>query len=131
MSIIRDAPLGQIYRLILGPKSFPYPDEKEGFQLKLPDAKPEPVAEQTSEAQENGSVKRDEGTDERGSSNSDVEKGASPGPSSEDGYQIVGWYDDKDSENPLNWSTAKKTLTYFQICLLTFSGMFMLGVGRC
>jgi hypothetical protein len=47
-----------------------------------------------------------------------------PGPSPNDGYQTVGWYDDKDPENPLNWSTGKKTFTYFQICLLTFSGMF-------
>jgi MFS transporter, DHA1 family, multidrug resistance protein len=130
MSIIRDAPLGQICRLILGPKSFPYPDEKEGFQFQVHDvekAKSEPTSEQTFEAQETGSVKKNEGIDAAGSSTTDVEKGASPAPSSEDGYQTVGWYDDNDPENPLNWSTAKKTFTYFQICLLTFAGMFVYG----
>lgn len=125
MSIIRDAPLGQICRLFLKPKSFRYPDEKEGFQLELPEDKFKSVAEQQrTETQENGSSKKIEETDKEESSSFDVEKGPSAGPSSDHGYQTVGWYDDKDLENPLNWSTSKKTFTYFQICLLTFSGMF-------
>ena len=123
MSTIRDAPLGQICRLILGPKSFPYPDEKEGFQLKAPEANSGHASEQTPGTQENGSLKKNGGMDKAGSPNADVEKGASPAPSSEDGYRTVGWYDDNDPENPLNWSTGKKIFTYFQICLLTFSGM--------
>jgi DHA1 family multidrug resistance protein-like MFS transporter len=116
---IRDAPLGQICRLLLGPRSFPYPDEEEGFQFQSPEgeeAKAEPTPEQTPEEKEAGSL------------NGDVEK-AEPVSALEGGYQIVSWYNENDPENPLNWSTGKKTLTYFQICLLTFSGKFIAEVG--
>ncbi|KAN0117373.1 putative caffeine resistance protein 5 [Hyaloscypha variabilis] len=34
---------------------------------------------------------------------------------------IVSWFGDNDPENPLNWSTGKKFLVTFLICLLTFS----------
>ena len=34
---------------------------------------------------------------------------------------IVDWYDENDSENPMNWSTGKKFFVTFEICLLTFS----------
>ncbi|MCJ1312874.1 hypothetical protein MMC25_006550 [Agyrium rufum] len=34
---------------------------------------------------------------------------------------MVDWYGDDDPENPMNWSTAKKFVVTFFICLLTFS----------
>ncbi|KAE8453818.1 hypothetical protein EG329_009330 [Mollisiaceae sp. DMI_Dod_QoI] len=34
---------------------------------------------------------------------------------------IVTWFSDDDPENPMNWSTPKKFLVTFLICLLTFS----------
>ncbi|EKM57337.1 uncharacterized protein PHACADRAFT_208428 [Phanerochaete carnosa HHB-10118-sp] len=35
--------------------------------------------------------------------------------------RIVEWYGPNDSENPQNWSLAKKSFVTFQVCLLTFS----------
>ncbi|KAI4245433.1 MAG: hypothetical protein L6R40_002493 [Gallowayella cf. fulva] len=34
---------------------------------------------------------------------------------------VVDWYDEHDSENPMNWTTFKKVFVTFQICLLTWS----------
>ncbi|KAF5857677.1 hypothetical protein ETB97_005434 [Aspergillus alliaceus] len=107
---IRDAPFGQLCRLALSPRVFRYPDEQEGFEYQpaeetLPEA---PTPEENSDS-----------TD----TNADVEKAApvpSPG-QSKSGYQTVGWYSDGDPENPQVWSLAKKTITFTQICLLTFA----------
>ena len=37
---VRDAPFGQLCRLVFGPKVFLYPDEKEGFQYQAPEETP-------------------------------------------------------------------------------------------
>jgi DHA1 family multidrug resistance protein-like MFS transporter len=117
---VRDAPFGQLCRLVLGPKVFLYPDEKEGFQYQAPEETPveipTPQANSTS-----------------GDTDADVEKaepGSSPG-QSKPGYQTVGWYSETDPENPQTWSLAKKIVTFFQICLLTFSGQSMRDLVRC
>lgn len=36
---------------------------------------------------------------------------------------LVDWDGPEDPENPQNWSTAKKSFVFFQICLLTFASM--------
>lgn len=36
---------------------------------------------------------------------------------------LVDWDGPEDPENPQNWSTAKKSFVFFQICLLTFVSM--------
>ena len=103
----RDAPFGQMCRVVLGPRVFCYPDEKEGFQFPVPEAEI-PISEKNKSDSINGDVEK-------------AEQVSSPS-NSQSGHQNVGWYSDSDPENPLMWSTAKKTFTYFQICLLTFSG---------
>ena len=35
------------------------------------------------------------------------------------GFQLVDWYGDDDSENPRNWSFAKRSFVMFEISLLT------------
>ncbi|KXG50247.1 Major facilitator superfamily domain, general substrate transporter [Penicillium griseofulvum] len=107
---VRDAPFGQLCRLVLGPRVFLYPDEEAGFQYQLPEETqvelPTPPANSSS-------------TD----TDADVEK-AEPVPSpgqSKSGYQTVSWYSETDPENPQTWSLAKKTVAFSQICLLTFS----------
>jgi DHA1 family multidrug resistance protein-like MFS transporter len=108
---VRDAPFGQLCRLILGPRVFLYPDEKAGFQYQPSEETPVEV----STPQANSSS-----TD----TDADVEKAEpelSPG-QSEPGYRTVSWYSETDPENPQTWSLAKKTVTFSQICLLTFSG---------
>ncbi|GFF52552.1 MFS transporter, putative [Aspergillus udagawae] len=107
---VRDAPFGQLCRLALGPRVFRYPDEQEGFEYQPAEETPPeaPTPEEHSDS-----------TD----TNADVEKAApvpSPG-QSKSGYQTVGWYSDSDPENPQVWSLAKKTITFTQICLLTFA----------
>lgn len=109
---VRDAPFGQICRLVLGPKSFPYEDEKAGFVYKAPP--PPEAAAPTPPTSEQ----------ETDSSGGDVEKegeGAAPPAAPAHGFEIVGWYTDDDAGNPQMWTTGKKVFTYFQICLLTFS----------
>jgi DHA1 family multidrug resistance protein-like MFS transporter len=97
----RDTPFGQVWRSTIGPKLFPYPDEKEGFELcgtkPLENVSPE-------------------------SAEKDVEKSESDSSNPPSQDEIVGWYGENDPENPQAWSTAKKTFTFFQICLLTFAG---------
>jgi DHA1 family multidrug resistance protein-like MFS transporter len=116
---IRDAPFGQLCRLALGPRVFRYPDEQEGFEYQPAEETPPeaPTPEENSDS-----------TD----TNADMEK-AGPVPSpgqSKSGYQTVGWYSDSDLENPQVWSLAKKTITFTQICLLTFAGQFTRDLAR-
>jgi len=110
---VRDAPFGQLGRLILGPRVFLYPDEKEGFQFQPPEETP--VEAPTPQANSSS-------TD----TDADVEK-AEPVPrpgQAKSRYQTVCWYGENDPENPQVWSLAKKIVTFSQICLLTFSGQF-------
>lgn len=111
---VRDAPFGQLCRLALGPRVFLYPDEKEGFKYQS--------AEETTTEVPTPEENKNDSTD----TDADVEKAESvPSPNqSKPGHQTVGWYGDSDPENPQMWSLAKKTVTFFQICLLTFSGQF-------
>jgi DHA1 family multidrug resistance protein-like MFS transporter len=102
---VRDAPFGQLCRLILGPRVFLYPDEKDGFHYSVEERQTAPPTPES-----NGST----------DTNADVEKAESG--QAKDGYQAVGWYNESDTENPQMWSVAKKTVTFFQICLLTFAG---------
>ena len=67
----RDAPFGQICRMVLGPRVFPYPDEKEGFQYQVPK-----VAESaTPEQKKSGSIHGDVEKAERESSPSNSQSG--------------------------------------------------------
>lgn len=110
---VRDAPFGQLCRIVLGPRVFLYPDEKEGFQFQPPEETP--VEAPTPQANSSS-------TD----TDADVEKAETVAPpgQSKSGHQIVGWYGENDPENPQTWSLAKKIVTFSQICLLTFSGQF-------
>lgn len=108
---VRDAPFGQLCRLVFGPRGFLYPDTQAGFQYQQPEETPIEVPT----PQANGSS-----TD----TDADVEKAepvSSPG-QSKSGYQTISWYSEVDPENPQTCSLAKKTVKLLQICLLTFTG---------
>jgi DHA1 family multidrug resistance protein-like MFS transporter len=116
---VRDAPFGQLCRLVLGPRVFLYPDEKEGFQYQPPEETP--VEAPTPQ-----------GNSSSTDTDADVEKAepvSSPG-QSKSGYQTVGWYSEADPENPQTWSLVKKIVTFSQICLLTFSGQLTTNFKR-
>lgn len=106
---VRDAPFGQFCRLVLGPQVFLYPNEKAGFHYQAPEERPFEVL--TPHANSSS-------TD----TDADVEKAepvSSPDQSKTD-CQTVSWYSETNPENLQTWSLAKKTITFSQICLLTF-----------
>ncbi|KAM5456325.1 hypothetical protein MaudCBS49596_001347 [Microsporum audouinii] len=102
-AIFREAPVGQVCRLIFGPQAAPYPDETKGFVWP----------------QGTATVLQDQGRP-----SSDPEKAATESQSSlqsDSDSGLVDWSGSDDPDNPQNWSTSKKTFTFFQICLLTFT----------
>jgi MFS transporter, DHA1 family, multidrug resistance protein len=108
-AIFRDAPAGQISRLILGPRAFSYADENKAFVL--------PYAKATKVENELHTDDPEKATaGERAASRSQTSS------QSDSNDELVEWYGADDPDNPQNWSTLKKTFTFFQICLLTFSG---------
>jgi DHA1 family multidrug resistance protein-like MFS transporter len=118
LALIRDAPVGQLGRLIFGATAIPYAEEKDGFNLP---------------GQLRGIAVNDYSDEKR---LADVENGArskalvdgdtsseTPSPSlSASAAQIVSWYGSDDSDNPQNWSTTKKSVVFGQLALLTFVG---------
>jgi DHA1 family multidrug resistance protein-like MFS transporter len=112
-TIFRDAPAGQISRLLLGSRAFSYADERKSFAL--------PFAKATTiENHENEVLSKDP---EKANDNEIVASGYESQTSSESDSndKLVEWYGVDDPDNPQNWSTWKKSFTFFQICLLTFA----------
>ncbi|KAJ6185170.1 hypothetical protein N7519_006471 [Penicillium mononematosum] len=114
MDTIRESPLGQLLRAITGNKILLYPEEKPGFVL------PANLEEKGHPIESDHSL-----------SDSPITPAPAsyfpPGANSEGGHtqddtnNIVGWYGPNDPSNPRNWSSWKKRLVTFQICLYTFA----------
>ncbi|KAI1825901.1 cycloheximide resistance protein [Xylaria intraflava] len=102
--LFRDTAAGQLWRLVAGPESLPYPEEKSGFQ-------PPGIPEKPSFSVPSSSKP-----------STDAEA-PSPVPSADDIIDTtkVDWYGADDLECPHNWSTFKKTLVSAEISILTFS----------
>lgn len=139
-SLLRDAPFGQLVRLLTKNKYFQYPEEQPGFQL--PDAwlqllndpvlgpfqsdeKPQQLptpAEPISRASTSTIVSNTDArleADER----HEIEKTQSipiVPKRTKDGAILVDWYTTDDPENPHNWSNTKRALLSILICLYTF-----------
>jgi hypothetical protein len=123
-AILRDSPAGQLCRLYLGLKISPYADEKEGFVVA-----PEPVAvdevpdrDMPHDSEKDDASEKD--SPEKNTSEKDVEQNAPQNlTQSEPKHDpnAVEWSGPTDPDNPQNWSTAKKTFVFGQICLLTFT----------
>lgn len=111
-AIFRDAPAGQISRLFLGPRVFPYADENKAFVL--------PYAK-TNTLEDNKPLTDDP---EKATADERAAAGSQASSQSDSKDEVVEWYGADDPDNPQNWSTFKKTFTFFQICLLTFSGQY-------
>ncbi|KAF7590700.1 hypothetical protein BBP40_002536 [Aspergillus hancockii] len=127
-AVIREAPFGQLVRLLTNNKYFQYPEEKPGF--KLPDTwlhvlddlgaadsnqshgnSSEPLSRVSTEAR----LEADE--------QQAIEKTKSipvAPKKTKDGTILVDWYYIDDSENPHNWSNSKRALITTLICLYTF-----------
>lgn len=110
-ALFRDATAGTILRKIAGGRILPYDDEKPGF--KIPDDASEKRDEKIS--QPSNDPESDAVDESSGSSTPKPPQTHATG-------QVVDWYGPDDPDKPQNWSTAKKTFVFFQICFLTFAG---------
>ncbi|OJJ42251.1 hypothetical protein ASPZODRAFT_137397 [Penicilliopsis zonata CBS 506.65] len=137
-AVLRDAPLGQIIRLLTRNRYFQYPEEKPGFKL------PEPWIQLMNE-NNNGKEKEEGESDEltvkqshdSGTTNNPDEARLEAGEEQDitikrtysmpivpqrtkEGAILVDWYYTDDAENPHNWSNVKRALLATIICLYTF-----------
>lgn len=110
-AVLRDATAGTVLRKVFGGRILPYDDERPDFNI--PSNASEKQADKTS--QPSNDPESDAVDESSGSS--------TPKPTQiHVSDQVVDWYGPNDPEKPQNWSTAKKTFVFFQICFLTFSG---------
>lgn len=116
-AIIRDAPFGQALRLI-SKGSLRYDDEVNRL-----DAKILAIGDKTSASSSDIEKDDTEKVDSEkaiGNTRSSSETRVAADVTREN---IVTWDGPDDPDNPQNWSAAKKTFVFFQICLLTFTSM--------
>jgi DHA1 family multidrug resistance protein-like MFS transporter len=145
---IRDAPFGQLVRILTNNKYFQYPEEKPDF--KLPDtwlhlldgSGAAPNAFEDTEKDISQDSNQSQGSSSEPLSRSStqaslpftearLEADEQPGiekiksipvapKKTKDGTILVDWYYTDDSENPHNWSNGKRALIATLICLYTF-----------
>ncbi|CAP93118.1 hypothetical protein E8E15_002199 [Penicillium rubens] len=142
-SIIRDAPFGQLVRLLTNNKYFQYPEEKPDF--KLPDTWLQLLNSNGDEDDEKKAIQQDSNRSpedseplSRASTQASIEftearleadeqheiekiKSIPIAPKkTKDGSILVDWYYTDDLENPHNWSNGKRAFITILICLYTF-----------
>ncbi|KAJ5285691.1 hypothetical protein N7524_000997 [Penicillium chrysogenum] len=142
-SIIRDAPFGQLVRLLTNNKYFQYPEEKPDF--KLPDTWLQLLNSNGDEDDEKKAIQQvsnrspeDSEPLSRASTQASIEftearleadeqheiekiKSIPIAPKkTKDGSILVDWYYTDDLENPHNWSNGKRAFITILICLYTF-----------
>lgn len=141
-SAIRDAPFGQLVRLLTNNKYFQYPEEKPDF--KLPDIWLQ-LLNSSDQSNERKVIQQDSNRNHEHSEplsrastqttmqftearleadeQHEIEKVKSipiAPRKTQDGSILVDWYYTDDSENPHNWSNRKRALITIMICLYTF-----------
>lgn len=144
-ALLRDAPFGQLVRLLTNNKYFQYPEEQPGFQLPQPwlqlmnnpDMSPERFQSDDELEQQTPTPAGTERISRTSSSTSlpytearleadqhhEIEKTKSipiVPKRTKDGAILVDWYTTDDPENPHNWSNTKRALLSTVICLYTF-----------
>ncbi|KAJ5561942.1 hypothetical protein N7535_003596 [Penicillium sp. DV-2018c] len=147
---IRDAPFGQLVRLLTKKKYFKYPEEKPGFEL------PETWLQMLNDnGTEDGQPEGEKETNSEPSASQDSNRSSEPlsrastrqasilsgqerfeeeeaqeiartkstpicPKKTKDGSILVDWYYTDDYENPHNWTNLKRALIVTIICLYTF-----------
>lgn len=141
-SAIRDAPFGQLVRLLTNNKYFQYPEEKPDFKLpdtwlQLLNSSDESNEKKVIQQDSNRSHEHSEPLSRASTQTSlqftearleadeqhEIEKVKSipiAPRKTKDGSILVDWYYTDDSENPHNWSNRKRALVTTMICLYTF-----------
>ncbi|OQE24632.1 hypothetical protein PENSTE_c007G04864 [Penicillium steckii] len=140
---IRDAPFGQLVRLLTKNKYFQYPEEKPDFKLPEPwvklmngvEVQPDEKIEQPSFSQstdeESAALSHTSTLNTTSSTEAGVEaqekdeiervKSTPIVPvRTKEGAILVDWYYTDDVENPHNWSNSKRAMMTTLICLYTF-----------
>lgn len=133
LDTVRNSVFGQIVNHLSGQKLLPYLEETTDFVAPdkyLPGNNTDAALLEKKSQTLGQPVTLELTTEELSSSNAsfqdaDLEKGtespdAEPTQPSHN-YIVVDWYDENDQENPLNWSTAKKTWIVIATGLLTIS----------
>ncbi|PYH87530.1 major facilitator superfamily transporter [Aspergillus ellipticus CBS 707.79] len=134
-NILRDAPVGQLVRLLTRKRLFQYPEERSDFTLPVEYTEALSHRKQSQTQSTNSTlVPRDV---ESSSNVSDPEKATpdEPRPDEElaikkttsiapkenaEGHILVDWYTTDDPENPQNWAQTKKTFVSLIIFIYTF-----------
>ncbi|KAJ5588996.1 hypothetical protein N7537_011674 [Penicillium hordei] len=141
-SAIRDAPFGQLVRLLTKNKYFQYPEEKPDFKLpdtwlQLLNSSDESNEKKVTQQGSNRNHEQSEPLSRASTETSmqftearlvadeqhEIEKVKSipiAPRKTKDGSILVDWYYTDDSENPHNWSNRKRALITTMICLYTF-----------
>ena len=101
LDVIRDAPVGQLLRLITSNAILLYPEERERFDIETAIAKFEKTGSTNNESSDGKVASADKGTGTE--------------------YCSVGWYSPDDPANPQNWPLGKKCAVHALICFLTFT----------
>ncbi|KAL9613404.1 MAG: hypothetical protein Q9167_002052 [Letrouitia subvulpina] len=126
--LVRDTVFGHLLRLATRGRVLQYAEQKDPslWRAYLSDEKtrgmaqhgqPEPTAHNepvpSSEDSSRTRAGDDRDANEATGQRIDTEKGRD--------MNVVEWFDENDSENPMNWSRSKKFFVTFEICLLTWS----------
>ncbi|KAE8392562.1 hypothetical protein ETB97_007145 [Aspergillus alliaceus] len=139
-AVIRDAPFGQLVRLLTNNQYFQYPEEKPGFELphtwlRLLNGSDIALEEEKKDIPQDANQSHESSeTLSRASTGAslpfteadgqhEIEKIKSipiAAKKTKDGTILVDWYYTDDSENPHNWSNSKRALIATLICLYTF-----------
>ncbi|RAH77942.1 multdrug transfer [Aspergillus japonicus CBS 114.51] len=128
MDLLRDSSLGQLVRFATGKRCFLYPEERAGFAHPCTEEKVSVssglVHVPRSQSEHQRLVPGPGSKYERPHSQALTPQG---GPVNEgrrsDGKDIflVDWYDEKDVDNPQNWSSFKKSIVTAVLWLYTFT----------
>ncbi|KAI4214458.1 MAG: hypothetical protein LQ351_002875 [Letrouitia transgressa] len=126
--LIRDTVFGHLLRLATRGRVLQYAEQKDPslWRAYLSDEKtrgmahhgqPDPAPHNepvpSSEDSSRTRAEDDQHTNEATGQRIDTEKGRD--------MNVVEWFDENDSENPMNWSRFKRFFVTFEICLLTWS----------
>ncbi|KAL2829524.1 major facilitator superfamily domain-containing protein [Aspergillus cavernicola] len=117
IDIFRETAAGQIVRFLSQGKFLQYPEELPGFRFQYPELNRSPLGS------ENSTLGPSHASDpERAQTKIDVSQLAIDSMTTGDNkFVLVDWYTADDPANPQNWSTSKKALVAFEICIYTFT----------
>ncbi|KAK5685342.1 hypothetical protein LTS10_003420 [Elasticomyces elasticus] len=133
VDLLRELAVGQLLRLV-NRQWLQYPDERPEFQLPDYDTPidQEKPADHINSIGPDRPPRRSEGEEQdveafqlakTATAERTISRALTPVRTS-DGIVLVDWYTLDDKENPMNWTSAKKLLVSFEICMYSFAVYF-------